>query len=250
MESATALSLTDSPFPTKIVILTGAGISQESGLSTFRGRNAPRLTTKIEDVATPRAFSRNPSAVHGFYNARRAALLDSSVVPNAAHRAVAEFQYRAQQLGAQVILVTQNIDNLHERAGSPSVLHMHGELLKARCVHCGAVVGDWRRDVTTETRCEACKRSGGMRVHVVWFGETPFGMDEIFGALASCTLFVAIGTSGTVYPASGFVEIAAKAGARTVELNLESSEMASNFEEIILGKASTIVPQFLSNITL
>ena len=230
--------------PESIVILTGAGISQESGLATFRDADGIWAKVRIEDVATPEAFARNPERVHGFYNERRRGLLDPDVAPNAAHDALARLE---ADWPGEVLLVTQNIDNLHEMAGSKNLIHMHGELLKARCQACGRVC-DWREDLAIETHCPACGRAGHMRVHVVWFGEMPFEMDRIFESLAQCDLFLSIGTSGNVYPASGFVQEAALAGAQTVELNLEPSEGASLFAQRHHGPATQIVPAYVEQL--
>jgi NAD-dependent deacetylase len=224
-----------------IVVLTGAGISRESGLHTFRDPDGIWARHRIEDVATPEAFARNPHAVHEFYNARRRGLLDPSIQPNAAHRALAELE---QYWPGPVLLVTQNIDDLHERAGSRNLIHIHGEILKARCEACGEG-RPWREDLSTELACPACTRVGRMRPHVVWFGEMPLEMDRIFAALADAELFISIGTSGAVYPAAGFVAEARAAGAHTVELNLEPSEGARHFAEAKHGPASEIVPAYV-----
>ena len=224
-----------------IVVLTGAGISRESGLHTFRDPDGIWARHRIEDVATPEAFARNPEAVHAFYNARRHGLLDAAIQPNAAHRALAELE---QRWPGPVLLVTQNIDDLHERAGSRNLIHMHGEILKARCAVCGEA-RPWREDLSTELACPACARTGGMRPHVVWFGEMPLEMDRIYSALADAELFISIGTSGAVYPAAGFVAEARAAGAHTVELNLGPSEGAQHFAEARHGPASEIVPAYV-----
>jgi NAD-dependent deacetylase len=231
--------------PRPIVILTGAGISRESGLDTFRDADGIWARVRIEDVATPEAFRRDPERVHAFYNARRRRLLGGNVEPNAAHRALAELEERWP---GEVLLVTQNIDDLHERAGSKNLVHMHGELLKVRCRHCGNVV-EWRRPLAVDTACIACGQLGGMRPHVVWFGEMPMALDEITTALTRCGLFISIGTSGNVYPAAGFVEhTRCAAGARTVELNLEPSAGAKLFDEAVYGPATEIVPTFVERL--
>ena len=230
--------------PRSIVVLTGAGISRESGLHTFRDADGIWATVKIEDVATPEAFRRDPMRVHEFYNTRRRKLLGNEIAPNPAHLALAEFE--AGWPGA-FLLVTQNIDNLHERAGSRDLIHMHGEMLKARCDRCSDIV-ECRDDLFVETPCGACSELGTMRPHVVWFGEMPFEMDRIYAALEACDLFVSIGTSGNVYPAAGFVQSARMAGARTVELNLEPSEGATLFEEAIYGPAGTVVPDWFGKL--
>jgi len=227
-----------------IVVLTGAGISRESGLETFRDKDGIWATVRLEDVATPEGFARDPHRVHGFYNARRRGLLDPAVQPNAAHRALAELERRWP---GGVLLVTQNIDDLHGRAGSRSLIHMHGELLKARCASCGDV-RDHRGDLSVALACGACGETGGMRPHVVWFGEMPLEMERIGAALADCGLFVSIGTSGNVYPAAGFVREARAHGAHTVELNLEPSEGATAFADARYGPATEVVPAFVAEL--
>jgi NAD-dependent protein deacetylase/lipoamidase len=227
-----------------IVVLTGAGISRESGLHTFRDADGIWARHRIEDVATPEAFARDPEAVHAFYNARRRGLLDLAIQPNAAHRALAELE---QRWSGPVLLVTQNIDDLHERAGSRNLIHMHGEILKARCTACGSV-RPWRDDLSTDLPCPACANAGGMRPDVVWFGEMPLEMDRIYAALADVALFISIGTSGAVYPAAGFVAEARAVGAHTVELNLEPSEGAQHFAEARHGPASEIVPAYVQEL--
>lgn len=229
----------------RIVVLTGAGVSKESGLSTFRDSDGIWAKVKVEDVATAEAFRRNPERVHAFYNQRRRGLLAASVRPNAAHEALARLE---AEWPGQMLVVTQNIDDLHERAGTRNLLHMHGELLKARCDFCRDV-RPWREDLGTAVVCPACGRAGGMRPHVVWFGKMPFHMEGIHAALDRCTLFLSIGTSGAVYPAAGFVARVRERGfARTVELNLEPSEGASLFEESDYGPASVIVPAFVAEL--
>jgi NAD-dependent deacetylase len=226
-----------------LVILTGAGISRESGLATFRDADGIWARVRIEDVATPEAFARNPARVHGFYNARRAQLRDPTVAPNAAHRALAELDARWP---GELLLVTQNVDDLHDRAGSRRLVHMHGELMKARCGCCG-VVRPWVDDLSLATPCPACGRLGGMRPHVVWFGEMPLGMEEIGTALERCDIFIAIGTSSQVYPAAGFVaEVTGRA--RTIELNLEPTPGTRLFEEAHHGPASEVVPRFVAEL--
>jgi len=226
----------------RIVILTGAGISKESGLDTFRDADGIWNKVRLEDVATPEAFARDPAGVQAFYNARRRSLCSGSVVPNLAHRVLAEFERR--HAGA-FLLVTQNIDDLHDRAGSRNLLHMHGELLKARCTACDAV-HDWRDDIEVTTVSPCCNAVGRLRPHVVWFGEMPLAMEQIYEALAACDLFIAIGTSGTVHPAAGFVYEAILAGAHTVELNLEPSEGKTLFAEQAYGPATSVVPAYIA----
>ncbi|MSO93983.1 MAG: NAD-dependent protein deacylase [Rhodospirillales bacterium] len=229
-----------------IVVLTGAGISKESGLSTFRDSDGIWATVRIEDVATPDAFARDPSRVHDFYNARRRRLaqgnIEGSIEPNAAHLALARLE---SAWPGEVLVVTQNIDDLHERAGTRNLVHMHGELLKARCGACGDVTR-CAGDLGVAHACAACASVGTLRPHVVWFGEMPFAMDSIQTALGRCRLFLSIGTSGNVYPAAGFVEMVRHAGeAHTVELNLEPSEGASRFAETVYGPATTVVPAYV-----
>ncbi|MCA3356905.1 MAG: NAD-dependent deacylase [Roseomonas sp.] len=225
-----------------IVILTGAGISRESGLATFRDADGIWARHRIEDVATPQAFARNPDLVQGFYNARRAQLRDPAIQPNAAHHALARLE---ANWPAPVTLVTQNIDGLHARAGSCNVIAMHGELQKARCLACGAVTV-WEDDITADAACPACGAAGRLRPHVVWFGEIPLEMERIEAALDACGVFVAIGTSGQVYPAAGFVQ-AVRRQARCVELNLEETEGTALFHEAQHGPATQIVPAFVEH---
>lgn len=226
----------------RIVILTGAGISAESGIRTFRGGDGLWENHRLEDVATPEAFERDPALVQRFYNARREQLLSPSIKPNAAHLALGELE---RNFGGELLLVTQNIDDLHERAGSHRLIHMHGELLKARCQYSGKVFSI-REPLSTDTRCPCCDRPGGLRPHVVWFGEMPLEMDRIYAALSRCDLFLSIGTSGNVYPAAGFVQEARRAGAHTVELNLEASATRSAFDQHVDGPATELVPRFVA----
>ncbi|VVT27297.1 NAD-dependent deacylase [Rhizobium sp. EC-SD404] len=228
--------------PSSIVILTGAGISAESGVATFRDKGGIWSRVRIEDVATPQAFARDPDRVHDFYNKRRAGL--DSVAPNAAHLALARLE---QEFAGDFLLVTQNIDDLHERAGSRKLIHMHGELAKALCLHCGQR-NAWRDEMDTLTPCPSCSMGGGMRPDVVWFGEMPYQMDRISDRLQAADLFVSIGTSGTVYPAAGFVEEARSAGALTIELNLEPSAGHSHFHRSETGTASALVPAFVDSL--
>ena len=228
-----------------IVILTGAGISKESGLDTFRDADGIWAKVRLEDVATPEAFARDPARVHDFYNGRRQRLASGEVEPNAAHLALARLE---AEWPGDVLIVTQNVDNLHERAGSRNLIHMHGEHLKARCDACDVVFA-WEADLSADLACETCGASGGLRPHVVWFGEMPLEMERIFAALDACALFVSIGTSGNVYPAAGFVQHVRRAGdTRAVELNLEPSEGASRFHEAEYGPATKIVPAFVERL--
>lgn len=231
------------PSPPAIVVLTGAGISRESGLATFRDPDGVWARVRLEDVATPQAFARDPGRVQAFYNARRAQLADPAVAPNAAHLALAELERRWP---SDFLLVTQNVDDLHERAGSRNLLHMHGELLRARCTRCAATQ-PWRTTLEAASICASCGRPGGLRPDVVWFGEMPMHMERIGAALARCGLFVAIGTSASVYPAAGFVADV-RGRARTVELNLQPSEAAGLFDAAHHGPASRVVPEFVAGL--
>ena len=223
-----------------IVILTGAGVSAESGLPTFRGPDGLWEGHRVEDVATPEAFDRDPHLVHRFYNLRRRAL--DSVGPNAAHLAIARLQRERR-----VTLVTQNVDDLHERAGSTGVIHMHGELRKALCTRCGAR-REWIDDMEVDTPCPACGKTGGMRPDIVWFGEMPYRMEEIESALMDADLFAAIGTSGNVYPAAGFVRTARFAGARTIEFNNAGTAVSGFFEDHRVGPATVEVKRWVDNL--
>lgn len=224
-----------------IVILTGAGLSAESGLGTFRGPAGLWENFRIEDVATPQGFARDPVRVHDFYNLRRG--WHKAAKPNAAHAALARLE---REHPGTVLTVTQNIDALHEAAGTRNLIHMHGELERALCASCGTSV-PWTEDLSIETRCARCGEAA-MRPDVVWFGEVPREMERIYEALAACDLFVSIGTSGAVYPAAGFVMEARGAGAHTVELNLEASDGASFFAERIEGPATEIVPAYVDRL--
>lgn len=225
-----------------IVILTGAGISAESGLPTFRDKDGLWEGHRVEEVACPQAFRRNPPLVHRFYNLRRAAL--KTVHPNAAHHALARLQ---RGFPGRVVLVTQNIDDLHERAGSTDVIHMHGELRQVRCQHCGHGTV-WDDDLLTTTPCPACGRSGGMRPDIVWFGEMPYHLERIDRELANAAVFAAIGTSGHVYPAAGFVQIAQRAGARTLEINNTRTLVSNHFDAHLTGPATRAVPQWVAEV--
>ncbi|TCZ63027.1 NAD-dependent deacylase [Roseicella aquatilis] len=226
--------------PRNIVVLTGAGISRESGLHTFRDPDGIWQRVRIEDVATPEAFARDPARVQAFYDARRAQLRDPAVQPNAAHRALAELDRRWP---GEFLLVTQNVDDLHGRAGARRLLPMHGELAKARCLRCDTVQASPPR-LGDAPPCAACG-AAALRPHIVWFGEMPLGMERIDAALAACDLFVSIGTSGNVYPAAGFVA-EVRGRARTLELNLEPSEGTRFFDEARHGPATALVPEFVA----
>lgn len=225
----------------KVVVLTGAGISAESGIRTFRASDGLWEDHRVEDVATPEGFARNPELVYRFYNERRAQLAD--VEPNKAHLALYQLE---EHLGDDFTLVTQNVDDLHERAGN-RVIHMHGALKEAWCRACDLVAA-WEGDLDSSSECPYCKRSGKMRPNIVWFGEIPYYMNEIERALQNCAVFAAIGTSGQVYPAAGFVSLAKMYGARCVEINLERSAVAGQFDQGFYGAATQQVPLWVEQI--
>ena len=228
--------------PYRIVILTGAGISAESGLATFRGEDGLREGHRVEDVATPEAFARDPVEVHKFYNARRAQLAE--VEPNAAHRALARLE---AEWPGEFLLVTQNVDDLHERAGSKRLIHMHGRNNVAWCLRCSAR-SPWEATMSEDSECPECGSAGELRPDIVWFGEMPYDMDRIEEAVRDCDLFVSIGTSGAVYPAAGFVQTARYCGARTLEMNLVSSQGSLFFDESRIGPASELVPAWVDQV--
>jgi NAD-dependent deacetylase len=230
--------------PKRIVVLTGAGVSAESGMGTFRDKDGIWTRHSLDDVATPEGFARNPRLVNDFYNARRRALREAQ--PNAAHVALAKLEKSVRKIGGELMLVTQNVDNLHEKAGSNSLLHMHGELARVKCAACGEK-GVWDDDLFSDTECWRCG-AAALRPDVVWFGEMPYGMDAISEKLGSCDLFASIGTSGEVYPAAGFVYEAQQAGAHTVELNLEPSARARTFGEGRYGPATQVVDEWVSQL--
>jgi NAD-dependent deacetylase len=233
-----------------IVILTGAGISAESGIQTFRSGDGLWCNHRVEDVATPKGFARNPQLVQDFYNSRRAQLKE--VHPNAAHHALAEL---GEKFAGRVFLITQNVDDLHGRAAADrkmsdgyKLVHIHGELKKIRCT-ASEKIFEWDEDVTENTLCPCCKRAGRLRPHIVWFGEMPPEMPLIEYMLSECDLFMSIGTSGNVYPAAGFVQLARMNGkAHTVELNAEPSLGHSIFHEKIYGNATEVVPEYVRRI--
>jgi NAD-dependent deacetylase len=229
----------------RIVILTGAGISAESGIATFRDKDGIWAKVDYREVATPEGFRRNPARVLEFYNARRR--MGGGAKPNAAHFALARLE---REHKGEVLVVTQNVDALHEAAGTRNLIHMHGEHGKVLCNHCQArrAWGPDKPDLAVDLACAGCGKTGGLRPDVVWFGEMPYHMDRIYAALAEADLFVSIGTSGNVYPAAGFVAEARAASAHTVELNLEPSEGASLFHETHHGPATQIVPRFVERL--
>ena len=225
-----------------IVILTGAGISAESGVDTFRDKGGIWSRVRLEDVATPEGFAANPARVHEFYNGRRAQL--PNVEPNKGHLALARLE---REFDGTVTIVTQNIDNLHERAGTRNIIHMHGELERALCTACD----DSRHhdgDLSIASSCGRCGAIGTMRPDVVWFGEMPYRMERIYDLIRDCDLFLSIGTSGNVYPAAQFVQEAGRHGAHTVEINLEPSLGVSDFDETRHGRAGELLPAFVDEV--
>ncbi|MBN8815642.1 MAG: NAD-dependent deacylase [Sphingomonas sp.] len=224
-----------------IVILTGAGISAESGIATFRGPGGLWEGHRVEDVCTPQALAHDPELVHRFYDLRRAAL--AGVEPNAAHRALARLD---AEWPGELLIVTQNVDDLHERAGAARMLHMHGELLSALCADCGERAA-WPGDMPPGEVCGACG-APALRPDIVFFGEMPYHMDTIERALSRADLFVSIGTSGAVYPAAGFVQTARYHGADTLEMNLDRSEGSGWFAESRRGPAGELVPAWVDSL--
>jgi NAD-dependent deacetylase len=222
-----------------IVVLTGAGISAESGLATFRGADGLWEGHRVEDVATPEAYARDPALVHQFYDARRARL--GQVEPNAAHKALAGLD---AHWPGELLIVTQNVDDLHERAGAHRLLHMHGELLSGWCLACDQRFG-WDGAMGEAAACPVCQVAGRVRPDIVWFGEMPYEMERIDAALSNADLFVSIGTSGAVYPAAGFVQTARYCGAATLEINLEPSQGSLFFDERRYGAAAKLVPEWV-----
>lgn len=228
-----------------IVILTGSGISAESGIPTYRGAEGLWENHRLEDVATPEAFSRDPELVYRFYNERRRLLRQPEIQPNAAHRAIAELQRRRP---GRVALITQNVDNLHERAGSSQVWHMHGALTSAWCTACDTR-HPWEEDLDAHSRCPHCRRAGFLRPDIVWFGEVPYGLDHIVEQVEHADLFIAIGTGGVVYPAAGLVQIARhEASAHTICQSLEAPANGHLFHEYLQGPATEIVPAIVARI--
>jgi len=223
-----------------IVVLTGAGVSAESGLATFRGPDGLWEGHRVEDVATPEAFQRDPALVHQFYDARRAKL--GTVEPNGAHKALARLD---AEWPGELLLITQNVDDLHERAGSKRLIHMHGELMSGWCLACGERFA-WAGPMGEGACCPACRVAGRVRPDIVWFGEMPYAMERIDDAIRACDLFVSIGTSGAVYPAAGFVQTARYCGATTLEINLEPSIGSTFFSECRVGRATELVPGWVN----
>jgi NAD-dependent deacetylase len=227
---------------TNILILTGAGISADSGVATFRGPDGLWEGHRVEDVATPEAFARDPALVQAFYDARRAAL--DRVEPNAAHRALARLD---AEWPGELLIVTQNVDDLHERAGAKRLLHMHGELRSGWCRACDDRFA-WAGPMGEGVLCPSCGATGRVRPDIVWFGEMPYDMERIDAALARADLFVSIGTSGAVYPAAGFVQTARYCGAQTLEINLDPSAGSLFFDERRFGRAAELVPEWVDEL--
>lgn len=229
----------------RVFVLTGAGVSAESGLGTFRDKGGIWSMYDLMEVATPEGFARDPHKVHAFYNLRRQVHRDAR--PNAAHEALARLERDLPRRGGALTLVTQNVDELHKLGGARDVINMHGEALKVRCVHCGHVER-FTGELSVALACTACAQAGALRPHVVWFGETPMFLTRIQQELARADIFAAIGTSGTVYPAAGFVAEARRRGIPTVEINLEPSETAKVFAEGLYGPATETVPAWVERV--
>ena len=227
-----------------LFILTGAGVSAESGLKTFRDPGGLWESHDPASLATPEAFARDPALVHRFYNWRRATA--AAAEPNAAHVALAQLEQALARRGDRLTLVTQNVDDLHQRAGS-TVIAMHGTHAQARCTRCGAVES-WQGDISSDSVCLACGTAGGLRPNIVWFGEMPLHQERIAQALRTSDLFVAIGTSGAVYPAAAYVRAARQANIATCEMNLAPADNAGHFDRAIYGKATETVPRFVASI--
>lgn len=238
------LDLSQLPSKPRIVVLTGAGISAESGVATFRGADGLWEGHRVEDVATPEAFAKQATLVHKFYNLRRRQLTSGQVNPNVAHAALAQLQSIAQE---RMLLVTQNVDDLHDRL-NPNVLHMHGELLRALCQYCNTSVGH-NDDLSTATICPNCHQRGGLRPDIVWFSEIPKHMDTIDAQLRRCDIFIAIGTSGHVYPAAGFVDLANYHNALTIEVNIDTSQISQQFDFHCVGPATEQVALLVRQLT-
>ena len=228
-----------------IIILTGAGISAESGIDTFRSEGGLWEKHRVEDVATPEGFARDPDLVLRFYDMRREAIQKAQ--PNDAHIALARLEEGLKAQDKSLLIVTQNVDDLHERCGADNVLHMHGQHLTAWCTACDGRP-EWRGTLIDRPACPLCGAAGHLRPDVVWFGEMPYQMERIYAALSIADLFVSIGTSGAVYPAAGFVREARGQGIKTMELNLEPSQGSHYFDEVRYGKASDIVPAWVDEI--
>ncbi len=229
-----------------ILVLTGAGISKESGISTFREKNGLWENYKIEDVCTLDAFKRNPDLVNNFYNRRRREIIEKKIKPNRAHCALAKLEQNCRK---NFLLVTQNVDNLHEKAGSKKIKHMHGSLNKAYCMYCkNSIKLDF--DLNTKYQCKNCRNSGMVRVDVVWFGEQPKFLDTIYKYIEQVEVFISIGTSNNVYPAAGFIDLIVqlKKNIQLYEFNLETTSKSSLFTKVYKGPATLTLPEFVENI--
>ncbi len=226
-----------------IFVLTGAGISQESGIPTFRSSDGLWNNHKIEDVATIEAYYKNQDYLHEFYNQMRIDLIEKK--PNPAHLALAKLEKEYQ--GA-VHIITQNIDTLHEKAGTQNLYHMHGKINELVCLNCGHTYETWQSDVSSENICPNCNTQGMIKPNIVFFGEMPLYMDKIEKLLKTSDLFISIGTSGVVYPAAGFVQTAKYYGAKTIEINLEPFSTNPHFDKHITGKAGQIVPELVDKL--
>ena len=225
-----------------IAILTGAGISAESGLATFRSSNGRWNNHKVEDVASVEGFQRNPALVHDFYNNLKTEIQQAK--PNAAHLALTKLQ---KEYPAEINIITQNVDTLHEKAGNQNVYHIHGQINQSVCLNCGQVLETWG-DVDTETTCPHCQVMGMMKPNIVFFGENLLCMDEVEDILRKCDLFISIGTSGVVYPAAGFVQLAKYYGADTVEFTLDTTANNYLFDKHIFGKAGETLPPYIEEL--
>ncbi|MBQ7284806.1 MAG: NAD-dependent deacylase [Alphaproteobacteria bacterium] len=225
-----------------IVVLTGAGISAESGLATFRSSNGLWNNHRVEDVATIEAFQRNPAYVHDFYNELKPEILKSQ--PNSAHLSLTRLQHESS---AKVSIITQNVDTLHEKAGSENIYHIHGQINQSVCLNCGYILESWN-DINTETICPQCQTCGMMKPNIVFFGEALLYMDKVEKLLRNCDLFLSVGTSGVVFPTASFVQTAKYYGADTYEFNLEITSNNLFFDHHIVGKAGETLPNFVDNL--
>ncbi len=229
-----------------VFILTGAGISKESGINTFREKDGLWDNYKIEDVCTVEAFKKNPELVNNFYNERKRNLSNPKIKPNAAHLALAEFEKNCEK---NFLIVTQNIDDLHEQAGSKKILHMHGSLEKAYCMYCSNTV-KYDFEITTNYICKSCNNKGMVRVDVVWFGEQPKYLNQIYNFLEKTEVFISIGTSNNVYPAAGFIDFLNQLNQKIemYEFNLEKTSKSLLFDKIFSGPATKTIPKFVEKI--
>ena len=230
----------------KIFVLSGAGVSKESGIKTFRESDGLWENYKIEDVCTPQAFLTNPELVNNFYNDRKKQMNDPKIKPNNAHIFISKLE---EKFFNNFMLVTQNIDNLHEKAGSKKVYHMHGSLEKKICMLCN-YTSRFDKDISTEQICENCNEKGKVRVDVVWFGEMPKYLDKIYDFLEKVDIFISVGTSSLVYPAAGFIDYVKlrNKNAKLIEFNIEKTSKSILFDQVYIGKASTTIPKFVNSL--